>query len=171
MLWRERLPALPAPLDRRPSARGGARRAWHTPHNMSSGGAARRLPTQPRPMAILGSETLLADRRCPDPVAVAVRLGRGREHDFVRAELTAAAAGVPVTRPSMSLALFPAAWQPNPGRRSTYRRGKSVQTTGTTSAGVGFQSRGRASTLRRSVTKLADRKMLHYPKMLTPSAL
>jgi hypothetical protein len=24
------------------------------------------------------------------------------------------------------------AWQPNPGRRSTYRRGKSVQTTGTT---------------------------------------
>ena len=25
------------------------------------------------------------------------------------------------------------AWQPNPGRRSTYRRGKSVQTTGTTS--------------------------------------
>ena len=27
----------------------------------------------------------------------------------------------------------PSAWQPNPGRRSTYRRGKSVQTTGTTS--------------------------------------
>src|SRR5664280_236600 len=27
----------------------------------------------------------------------------------------------------------PAAWQPNPGRRSTYRRGDSVQTTGTTS--------------------------------------
>jgi hypothetical protein len=26
------------------------------------------------------------------------------------------------------------AWQPNPGRRSTYRRGDSVQTTGTTSA-------------------------------------
>ena len=25
------------------------------------------------------------------------------------------------------------AWQPNPGRRSTYRRGKTVQTTGTTS--------------------------------------
>jgi putative transposase len=25
------------------------------------------------------------------------------------------------------------AWQPNPGRRSTYRGGKSVQTTGTTS--------------------------------------
>src|SRR5580700_10855201 len=25
------------------------------------------------------------------------------------------------------------AWRPNPGRRSTYRRGKSVQTTGTTS--------------------------------------
>jgi putative transposase len=25
-------------------------------------------------------------------------------------------------------------WQPNPGRRSTYRRGKYVQTTGTTSA-------------------------------------
>jgi transposase len=25
------------------------------------------------------------------------------------------------------------AWQPNPGRGSTYRRGKSVQTTGTTS--------------------------------------
>ena len=25
------------------------------------------------------------------------------------------------------------AWQPNPGRRSTYRRGKSVQTTGSTS--------------------------------------
>jgi hypothetical protein len=27
----------------------------------------------------------------------------------------------------------PSAWQPNPGRRSTYRRGKSAQTTGTTS--------------------------------------
>ena len=27
----------------------------------------------------------------------------------------------------------PSAWQPNPGRRSTYRCGKSVQTTGTTS--------------------------------------
>src|SRR5262245_48344119 len=27
----------------------------------------------------------------------------------------------------------PSAWQPNPGRRSTYRRGKTVQTTGTTS--------------------------------------
>ena len=27
----------------------------------------------------------------------------------------------------------PSAWQPNPGRRSTYRRGKAVQTTGTTS--------------------------------------
>jgi hypothetical protein len=27
----------------------------------------------------------------------------------------------------------PSAWQPNFGRRSTYRRGKSVQTTGTTS--------------------------------------
>ena len=29
----------------------------------------------------------------------------------------------------------PSAWQPNPGRRSTYRSGKSVQTTGTTSPG------------------------------------
>ena len=28
------------------------------------------------------------------------------------------------------------AWQPNPGRGSTYRRGKSVQTTGTTSVGL-----------------------------------
>jgi putative ABC transport system substrate-binding protein len=28
------------------------------------------------------------------------------------------------------------AWRPNPGRGSTYRRGKSVQTTGTTSAVV-----------------------------------
>jgi putative transposase len=28
---------------------------------------------------------------------------------------------------------LPSAWQPNPGRGSTYRRGKSVQTTGTTS--------------------------------------
>ena len=27
----------------------------------------------------------------------------------------------------------PSAWQPNPGRRSTYRRGKTVQTTGATS--------------------------------------
>src|ERR1700693_1254014 len=27
----------------------------------------------------------------------------------------------------------PSAWQPNPGRGSTYRRGDSVQTTGTTS--------------------------------------
>jgi putative transposase len=27
----------------------------------------------------------------------------------------------------------PSAWQPNPGRGSTYRRGKSVQTTGATS--------------------------------------
>ena len=27
----------------------------------------------------------------------------------------------------------PSAWQPNLGRRSTYRRGNSVQTTGTTS--------------------------------------
>src|SRR5271167_1270114 len=27
----------------------------------------------------------------------------------------------------------PSAWQPKPGRRPTYRRGKSVQTTGTTS--------------------------------------
>src|SRR4030081_1781094 len=27
----------------------------------------------------------------------------------------------------------PSAWQPNPGRGSTYRRGKTVQTTGTTS--------------------------------------
>src|SRR4029077_6220316 len=27
----------------------------------------------------------------------------------------------------------PSAWQPNPGRRSTYRRGKVVQTTGTSS--------------------------------------
>ena len=27
----------------------------------------------------------------------------------------------------------PSAWQPNPGRGSTYRRGNSVQTTGTTS--------------------------------------
>src|SRR5882757_2914775 len=27
----------------------------------------------------------------------------------------------------------PSAWQPNPGRGSTYRRGKAVQTTGTTS--------------------------------------
>ena len=33
------------------------------------------------------------------------------------------------------------AWQPNPGRRSTYRRGKSVQTTGTTSH-RGFQLSG-----------------------------
>src|SRR5438128_11161607 len=31
------------------------------------------------------------------------------------------------------------AWQPNPGRGSTYRRGKSVQTTGTTSVGVAKQ--------------------------------
>src|SRR2546427_12919241 len=30
----------------------------------------------------------------------------------------------------------PSAWQPNPGRGSTYRRGKTVQTTGTTSAFV-----------------------------------
>jgi hypothetical protein len=29
------------------------------------------------------------------------------------------------------------AWQPNPGRGSTYRCGKSVQTTGTTSQGIG----------------------------------
>ena len=29
----------------------------------------------------------------------------------------------------------PSAWQPNPGRGSTYRRGNSVQTTGTTSPG------------------------------------
>src|SRR3954468_1814698 len=29
----------------------------------------------------------------------------------------------------------PSAWQPNPGRRSTYRCGDSVQTTGTTSPG------------------------------------
>jgi putative transposase len=31
----------------------------------------------------------------------------------------------------------PSAWQPNPGRRSTYRRGKSVQTTGTASFAFG----------------------------------
>src|SRR6266446_5865868 len=30
----------------------------------------------------------------------------------------------------------PSAWQPNPGRRSTYRRGKAVQTTGPTSHGL-----------------------------------
>ena len=30
---------------------------------------------------------------------------------------------------------IPSAWQPNPGKRSTYRRGKTVQTTGTTSEG------------------------------------
>src|SRR5665811_854228 len=32
----------------------------------------------------------------------------------------------------------PSAWQPNPGRRSTYRRGDSVQTTGTTSLAVSY---------------------------------
>src|ERR1700694_183415 len=31
----------------------------------------------------------------------------------------------------------PSAWQPNLGKRSTYRRGKSVQTTGTTSLSGG----------------------------------
>src|ERR1700704_2068352 len=30
---------------------------------------------------------------------------------------------------------YPSAWQPNPGRRSTYRRGDSVQTTATSSTG------------------------------------
>jgi hypothetical protein len=30
----------------------------------------------------------------------------------------------------------PSAWQPNPGRRSTYRRGKAVQTTGATACSV-----------------------------------
>jgi hypothetical protein len=33
------------------------------------------------------------------------------------------------------------AWQPNPGRGSTYRRGKSVQTTGTTSVTIGEAGR------------------------------
>src|SRR3954470_20173012 len=36
------------------------------------------------------------------------------------------------------------AWQPNPGRRSTYRRGKSVQTTGPTSGTVARLLMGRA---------------------------
>src|SRR5450432_3614620 len=40
----------------------------------------------------------------------------------------------------------PSAWQPNPGGGSTYRCGKSVQTTGTTSKRH-FLSKGRATLL------------------------
>ena len=35
----------------------------------------------------------------------------------------------------------PSAWRPNPGRGSTYRRGDSVQTSGTTSMGQKVQKR------------------------------
>src|SRR5206468_5137566 len=35
----------------------------------------------------------------------------------------------------------PSAWQPNPGRGSTYRRGKSVQTTGATSVALRTEQR------------------------------
>src|SRR5260370_22086482 len=51
-----------------------------------------------------------------------------------------------------------AAWQLNLGRHSTYRRGKSVQTTGTTSNGAGvgfiFNSRHRS---------LDGRRIVNYP--------
>src|SRR5471032_1762473 len=38
----------------------------------------------------------------------------------------------------------PSAWQPNPGRRSTYRRGDSVQTTGTTSVAAHIRIAGKS---------------------------
>ena len=43
----------------------------------------------------------------------------------------------------------PSAWQPKPGRRSTYRRGKSVQTTGTTSELISAYQKCVAETVRR----------------------
>src|SRR5208282_2620446 len=45
------------------------------------------------------------------------------------------------------------AWQPNRGRRSTYRRGKSVQTTGTTS--LAAPARERVSRFQRPQPVLA----------------
>ena len=46
----------------------------------------------------------------------------------------------------------PSAWQPNPGRRSTYRRGKSVRTTGTTSDSGGVGRSRISMAARRPVT-------------------
>jgi hypothetical protein len=55
----------------------------------------------------------------------------------------------PITPTSPSC---PSAWQPNPGRRSTYRRGKAVQTTGPTSHSIRcFFQFGRTHLVIRSV--------------------
>jgi len=66
-----------------------------------------------------------------DSVAEA-RKSIGRYLDFYNgANLTRALTGA---RPiKLTSPRCPSAWQPNHGRRSTYRRGKTVQTTGATS--------------------------------------
>jgi hypothetical protein len=50
----------------------------------------------------------------------------------------------------------PSAWQPNPGRGSTYRRGKAVQTTGTTSEPVFGASRPSRTAQEAGATPIAE---------------
>lgn len=50
------------------------------------------------------------------------------------------------------------AWRPNPGRGSTYRRGKSVQTSGTSSAKSGFAAQLRCRSLQNSNAQSCDLK-------------
>ena len=56
----------------------------------------------------------------------------------------------------------PSAWQPNPGRRSTYRRGKPVQTTGATS-----EARPRASSKSRQRHRSSDIAFIRWPEVAT----
>src|SRR5258705_9501604 len=74
-------------------------------------------------------------RRCiSEPTAAcprrAHRLGATSTSTIAAGRTRALTAPHPITPTSPSC---PSAWQPNPGRRSTYRRGKAVQTTGPTS--------------------------------------
>ena len=72
--------------------------------------------------------------RAYDSVSEA-RASIGRYLDFYNADDRIRALTTPhPIKPTSTRCL--SAWQPNPGRRSTYRCGKSVQTTGTTSVGT-----------------------------------
>src|SRR6202011_5164698 len=58
------------------------------------------------------------------------RSGATSSSTIVAGRIRALTAPPPITPTSTRCS---SAWQPNPGRRSTYRRGKAVQTTGATS--------------------------------------
>ena len=60
----------------------------------------------------------------------------------------------------------PSAWQPKPGRRPTYRRGKSVQKTGTTSEAI--RTRGFEVTYRPNAQFQNDKGIIYHPKGYLP---